>query len=374
MFSSLYIHIPFCLSKCSYCSYNSYPGLENIFDRYIDCLSVECNAYTNQPHLLRTLFIGGGTPTILANRQLKYLLRMVNSNFARSKEIEISMELNPGTVDEEKLNLLREEGVNRLSIGVQSFNDAELKSLGRTHSSQMATEAVRLAKWVGFKNINIDLMYGLPGQDRLIWEENVQRALCLGVTHLSLYQLTPEDGTSLNNQLLSGKIQLPNERELEHMDLLTARLTKEADFHQYEISNYALDGFQCEHNCVYWRNEEYCGIGAGAVSYLDGDRRVNISGPVEYCSLIESGKSAELAVEHLGPEESFKETVIMGLRMNKGVNIDSLEQKFKMTITEVYSEQLEKYYGLKLLQIVDDHLQLTNKGRVFANQVMADLV
>jgi oxygen-independent coproporphyrinogen-3 oxidase len=373
---SLYIHIPFCLAKCNYCSFNSYEGLEGLKGRYVEALGVECRklASEGQRGPLQSVFFGGGTPTVLSNEQLRKIISNLYDAFEIEQDAEISIEANPGTVNQEKLVVLRACGINRLSIGVQSFCDTELVGIGRIHSAEEAKQAVRLAKKAGFSNLSLDLMYGLPQQTARSWRTSLSTALSMDVQHLSLYELTVEMDTPLQTMLTCGSVQLPDEEVVAEMDEVTADLSKRKGFVQYEISNYARKGFQCLHNINYWKNGEYYAIGAGAVTYLEGRRIKNIASPLGYCQLLESGQSVQVEAECLDKEASFRESVIMGLRMNRGVSCKRLKERYDIELDHFYGATLEKLMTRKLLAFEKGHLCLTKQGRAFANLVMAELV
>lgn len=373
---SLYIHIPFCLAKCSYCSFNSYAGLEGLQDRYAEALCAECREIVAKGRRapLQSIFFGGGTPTLLSNEQLQRVLATIFDCFDIEQGAEISIEANPGTVNLEKLEVLRASGINRLSIGVQSFSDKELREIGRIHSAEEAKQAIDLAKAAGFRNLSIDLMYGLPQQTAKSWYASLSTALSMDVQHLSLYQLTVEERTPLEKMLACGSVQLPEEDVIAEMDEITAALPESKGLFQYEISNYAREEFQCRHNINYWQNGEYYAMGAGAVAYLDGKRIKNISSPERYCKLLESGQSVQIEKEGLGREASFRESVIMGLRMNCGVSLKRLEQRYGLRIDQLYGTIIQSLQARDLLEYEDEHLRLTELGRLFANLVMAELV
>ncbi len=376
MINSLYIHIPFCATKCSYCSFNSYAGLEALQDRYVECLLAEmegvASGATVEP--LCTMFLGGGTPSVLPASLLIKLLGHSSRYFPCKQSTEISMEINPGTVDLEKLDCLKRAGINRISFGVQSFIDTELAKINRMHSSQEAMAAIGMAQSAGFDNVSLDLMYGLPGQTQASWRQSLETAISLGVKHLSLYQLTVEEKTPMHKMVVEGRIMLPDEDILVEMDEITRGLTIENGLLQYEISNYAQTGFQCRHNIAYWENAEYYGFGAGAVSCVGGCRKRNIADPLLYCEVIESGRQVVIEEETLESEASFRETVIMGLRMNRGVSLLSLRQRYEKDVVDYYGETLQALIAAKLIEQGTDYLFLTQKGRVFANVVMAELV
>ncbi|MDR3631588.1 MAG: radical SAM family heme chaperone HemW [Desulfocapsaceae bacterium] len=375
--ANLYIHIPFCLSKCAYCSFVSFPGMSHLFDRYVEALGKEISMLTahGQPdEPLETIFIGGGTPSLLSADHISSVLNFCRQRFRLHQQAEISMEINPKTVDFIQLMSLKESGVNRVSLGVQSFLDRELQQLGRIHTAQEAWDAAEMVRNAGFANINIDLISGLPGQTLDSWRWNLQSAISLNPDHLSLYQLSVEEGTPFYVQRDQGRLSLPDEEEIERMDVLTPELCRAADFWQYEISNYARPGFECRHNINYWLNEEYYGIGAGAVRYLAGERVKNIEDPLVYCQNMERGESVTQDREILDSEASFRESVIMGLRMVTGISAERLFRRYGIDLQLYYGEALERLVNLSLVEFEKPYLRLTAKGRALANRVMADLV
>ncbi|MCF8056924.1 MAG: radical SAM family heme chaperone HemW [Desulfocapsa sp.] len=377
MATSLYIHIPFCAAKCSYCSFASFAGLEGLHERYVDALSAEigkCASVAAQVEPLRTVFFGGGTPTFLSGRLLKKILTGCSSHFSIAKDAEISIEANPGTVDVDKFTLLRNCGVTRVSLGVQSFSNQELKRIGRIHSANEAIRAVAAAREAGFTNVSLDLMYGLPQQSPESWQYSLETALSLGPQHLSLYQLTVEEETPLARLVENGTLKMPGDEAIAAMDEITLELTGAADLPQYEISNYARPGYQCRHNIGYWENREYFGLGAGAVSYLKGKRLRTTPDPLHYCNLLEEGSSVIVEEEVLDCEAAFRETVIMGLRMNEGVAVRGLQERYGIEYVSYYGDVLQLLVEGLLLEERSGFLRLTDQGRRFANRVMAELV
>ncbi len=341
-------------------------------------LAVECSqvASEGQRTPLKTVFLGGGTPSVLTSDQLKHLFGIIFAGFEIAKDAEISIEANPGTVDAQKFDTLRQCGVNRLSIGVQSFDDQELRAIGRIHSAEEARSAVENAQAAGFHNLSVDLMYGLPGQTAKSWQQSLETALSLSVQHLSLYQLTVEEETPLEEMIQGGRVQIPDEDIVADMDAVTASLLEKSDFRQYEISNYAAKNknYQCRHNINYWNNSDYYGIGAGAVSYSHGTRVKNIADPSHYCALLKAGQSVHAEEECLQREESFRETVIMGLRMNRGVSTDDLQARYGLDFEQFYGGLVQDLCGRDLLARDKKNVYLTAKGRTFANLVMAELL
>ncbi len=401
----LYIHIPFCSNKCPYCSFASKGGGEALFAPYCNALKKELRniaARTSAP--LQTLFFGGGTPTLLPASLLCDLVDFACTLFATDKDIEISVEANPGTINYHFLKRLRAAGVNRLSIGVQSLDDTFLAALGRIHSAKEAADAVSAAKRAGFTNISLDMIYGIYGfyqnglrchsnlgrsplprssQSAKEWQQELQHAIALEPQHLSLYQLSIEEGTPLFQENEKGTVILPDEETILAMDAITEELTAASGYIHYETSNYAQkksDGSaQCRHNLRYWYNEDFAAAGAAAVSFLDGCRIRREPDPTRYIEKIEKGENPAVEEERLSPEHSFCETVIMGLRMIEGVDIDRLHRRFAgvgtgLRLKQVYGDTLAKLLQKGLLEQSDTRLRLSPLGRPFANQIMAELV
>lgn len=375
MTEALYIHIPFCLSKCPYCSFSSTSCHdEKVQDQYVDVILRQIKARLQRGGALQTVFLGGGTPTILSSANLEKLLTCCCEYGKTSTDTEISIEANPKTLSGEKLRRLKTFGVNRLSVGIQSFNEQELKWLGRPYSVKDVDEIVDSALSAGFFNISLDLMYGLPFQTEELWQKSLERALSYPVTHLSIYQLTVEAGTPYEKGVAGGKLILPAEDTIEELDSITKELTDGAGFERYEISNYARPGYSCSHNINYWRNNEYFGVGAGAVEYLNGERCWYAEDVKAYLQMSSSGDIEPTERELLDREASFRETVIMGLRMSRGVSLSRLRCRYKIEPEAYYGDTLKKLIGLGMLTIEEDHLRLTHEGMSLANTVMAELV
>ena len=379
MAASLYIHIPFCQSKCRYCSFSSYAGLQELFSRYVSAVKSELrqladSARHNRLVTLETVFFGGGTPTVLPAEALADILRLSLSLFPCSPGAEISIEANPGTIDSKNLALLRQGGFNRLSIGIQSLSAAELTMLGRCHTPHEAIEGFAQARKAGFTNISLDLMYGLCGQTLDSWRQTLESALALRPDHLSLYQLTIEEGTPVADMVEWGELHLPDEEVILAMDEMNIRKCGRAGLALYEVSNFARDGCKCRHNINYWRNDEYLAAGAGAVSYLQGERQRRVSDPEEYCRRLEHGHTAIIDSETLEPEASFRESVIMGLRMTEGIALNRLRERYGIDPAEYYGKTLDKLIAQRLVELTPSHLRVTAEGRVFSNFILAELV
>ncbi|MGL1932104.1 MAG: radical SAM family heme chaperone HemW [Desulfotalea sp.] len=374
--SSLYIHIPFCLSKCYYCAFTSFVGREKLYQTYKDALIKELENIANTKTISRieTIFFGGGTPTVLPAQYLTEILGTALNLWGISKDAEISLEANPETVNKDLLEQLHIGGFNRISFGVQSMNNNELKKIGRIHTRNKVAQSVQEARLVGFKSINIDLMSGLPEQSLSDWQVNLQDVLSIKPDHLSIYQLTPEDGTIFAKQLADDKYHLPSDELSLAMDKLSESLTSEAGFSQYEISNYSLTNHECRHNINYWHNNDYIGVGAGAVSYMDGLRESRVLDPQDYINKITAGYSVIESTEKLDREESFRETMIMGLRLLEGVELNRLEKRFNIEPEKYYAPILEKYQKYGMMSIENGFLSITSKGRSLSNMIMADFV
>ena len=343
--------------------------MESLYPRYIKALKKEIveHFFAGQKDRLESIFFGGGTPSILKADQIEAIISCCREYPGLGEDVEISLEVNPKTVNFMKLLQLRQAGVNRISIGVQSFVDQELNILGRLHSAQDSWDCVRDALAAGFVNISLDLMYGIPGQSAATWRWNLETALSLGVPHLSLYQLTIE-------KIVKGVGDDVDEDEVIAMDEITLELCGDAGLRQYEISNYALGGFTCRHNVNYWKNNDYLAAGAGSVGYLYGERWRNIAAPVEYCEALEAGSSAVAESEKLSPEESFRESVVIGLRMTEGVAYGALFDRFGIHLRDYYETVLPSLLDGGYVEFTDTHFRLTKKGRNLANQIMAKLV
>lgn len=372
--TSAYIHIPFCKSKCFYCDFASFSGIEEIIPHYIDALKHEISnvAASNSP--LETVYFGGGTPTILPASALIDILRLLNDRFGILHDAEITIEANPGTVNIEKLTDLRGGGFNRLSIGVQSFDDRILTRIGRIHTADEALSAFKTAKAAGFDNVSIDLMYALPDQSTDDWKRTLETAFSLKPEHISLYELTVEEGTVFGNQRKQCNLKLPDEDIQIEMYLTAIETLTSAGYEHYEISNFALPGYRSRHNQVYWRNEPYYGFGAGASGYVEGVRYNNISDPSNYMNSVRLTGRAVESSESITGKELMGETVMLGLRMLDGLDLNLFESRFGVDIYDVYPEELNNLISRGLAEIVDRHLRLTRSGLFIANEVMAEFL
>ncbi len=321
---AVYVHTPFCPTKCGYCDFNSFAGMEGLRERTSRAIAAEIARGFAKGRPAKTIFFGGGTPTYLSARQIERILAAVLDAHPPLDGCEITSEANPGTVDIPKFDAMRRMGFNRISLGAQSFCDSDLKRLGRVHAAGDIESAVRAARRAGFENVNLDLMFALPGQTLEAWRENLERAIALQPEHLSLYCLTLEPNTPFYREHLRGRLVQPDEEAQVAMYDLAVEVAEAHGYRQYEISNFARPGFECMHNLAYWRCEEYAGYGPGAVGCLqlaEGRLRyTNLKHPSRYCERVESGGELWCDWEELDEEKSRLERIMLGLRMNEGLS------------------------------------------------------
>jgi oxygen-independent coproporphyrinogen-3 oxidase len=371
--TGLYVHIPFCRQKCHYCDFPSYP-LGHLASDYLKALMREAEQVKQLKVNVGTVFVGGGTPTCLTAEELERLLAFLRRSFFITSDAEFTMEANPGTVTAEKLRILKKYGVNRLSFGVQAFQPELLRRLGRMHTVEDIYTGFALSREQGFRNINIDLMSGLPGQTLGQWEETLGKAVALGPEHIAAYGLKVEEGTPFHQQMSEGKLALPDEDTDASMVEIARDMLQSAGFQQYEISNFAKPGYQSQHNLRYWCNETYIGIGCAAWSYWDGVRRGNIRDVKEYMARIFAGKQVEAEGESVNRQQSIFETMMLGLRLIDGVNRRKFAARYGVDPLEVYAESLRKMEGSGLLAIDEDRIYLTKQGLLLGNIVFGELL
>lgn len=362
----LYIHIPFCVQKCRYCDFVSYCGKEDDYDAYIDALINEMRSYAGTE--ADTVFLGGGTPSILSAAQLERLCGAVFDIFKLSSGFEFTAEANPGTIDAEKARVLLNSGVNRLSLGVQSFNDAELRTLGRIHDAKTAYNTVLAAADAGFENISIDLMTALPGQSMESLMNTLNIAAELPLKHISAYSLIIEDGTPLAADYEMGLPDIPDEDSDRDMYAAAKSFLESRGFYQYEISNYARKGYESRHNIKYWECREYIGIGAAAHSYIDGTRFSNTASLEKYMSGDRLSCERELLSEH----DMIFEFIIMGMRMNRGINEAEFRLRFGTDIREMYGALLNRFESGGFIESADGYIRFTEKGRDVSNSILCE--
>ncbi len=370
MAQGIYIHIPFCAQKCAYCDFLSGPASLDEQTRYVNALCEELRlrlgGVWQKP---KTIFIGGGTPSVLSKDNWKRLLATLWAYVDFSKLSEWTIEANPGTVDKVLLSLWHDAGVNRLSFGVQSFDEATLRLLGRIHTAEEAAQAIALAREAGFYNINLDLMYGLPGMQLETWQETVEQALALHPTHLSLYGLIVEEGTPIAEKIACGDLPEPDQDVAAVAYAWhTARLLEDG-FQQYEISNFAQSGFASQHNQLYWRLEPWLGFGIGASGWTPPSLCSNTDDIGHYCTALEEGVLPPTICEHWTKYEHMSEYVIMGLRMNDGIALHDFQQQFGETINDVWPSAVAQCKSDGLLIEKNGRLFTSERGRLLGNIV-----
>ncbi len=369
----LYVHIPFCRSKCLYCDFNSYKYDESDSRSYIEALLRELDEY-NKIYSFRykTVFIGGGTPTVinyfLIGSIMEKIAPFINSG------AEVTMESNPGTVTLESLRYYRSLGINRLSIGLQAWQGELLKRLGRIHGPEDFLHAFESARESGFDNINADLIFALPNQTLGMWKETLKKTADLGVDHISCYSLILEEGTGLYDQYKKGRVQLPDEETDREMYSTAIEILGSYGYGQYEISNFARKGKECRHNLIYWRNEEYLGVGAGSHSRLGSKRFWNYKDIASYIRFINEGKLPVEGSEELSPGEEMWETIFLSLRLNEGLNIIGFKTKYDIDFLEKYGDVLKRLINQGLVIIEDNSLKLTARGRDLSNSVFIEFM
>ncbi|EHK2333798.1 radical SAM family heme chaperone HemW [Clostridium perfringens] len=372
---SLYIHIPFCAQKCLYCDFPSFARKDHLRKAYIEALNKEIISLREKHNNLEinTIFIGGGTPSVLEADELECLLKEV-AKLNMAKDIEYSMECNPGNLTEEKLEVMKKYGVNRISMGLQAKQDNLLKGLGRIHNYKTFKENFLLAKKVGFNNINVDLMFGLPNQRLNEWEETLREIISLEPAHISAYSLIIEEGTAFYNLYENDKLKLPTEEEERKMYHLAKKILEENGFNQYEISNYAKEGKECRHNLAYWNMDNWIGVGSAAASYINGKRIKNISSVEKYINFInEKGEAVEEIINN-SKNDNMEEFMFMGLRKINGIDENEFKNRFSMNINDVYGEILNKYIDEGLLIRESGRIFLSEKGIEISNIIMADFL
>ena len=372
---ALYFHIPYCKQKCPYCDFNSYGNGMN--KDFVTALKEEIGIKSKNidQYQIGSVFFGGGTPTTLSSFQITDILNFCFNKFSIKSDCEVSIEANPGTIDYQYLKLLRNKCFNRLSLGCQSFNDDLLKKIERIHNCDEIFQSVSAARKAGFKNISLDLMFGLPRQSFEMWEETLQSATQLKPTHLSVYNLTIEKETPFYDQLRKGILILPSEELQSKMYKRAVEYLSQAGYIHYEISNFAVKGYECRHNKVYWNNNEYVGFGPGAASYLNGTRSKNILSPEKYIeTLLEKKEIPLFEKETLDQKKSMWETLMLGLRMVKGINLSDFEKRFGKTLDSEFDEKIRKLRNEHFLEYSDKKLKLTRKGILYSNEVFVELI
>jgi oxygen-independent coproporphyrinogen-3 oxidase len=387
---SIYIHIPFCRSRCNYCDFNTYAGMESHLDDYVQALVKEINLAVSLKDYsmpVHSIYFGGGTPTIMKPKHFEMILNAIQHQYSLAEKLEISSEANPAFLNRDYLSQLFQMGVKRLSMGMQSSNVEELKLLGRKHQLNDVTRSMDAARQSGFENINLDLIFGLPYQTLTTFQQSIDQALALSPEHLSIYSLTIEDGTPLERMLSQGKIPAPDKEVSADMYEWVMEYLAGKGYDQYEISNWAVgESYQCQHNLQYWHNQYYLGIGAGAHSYYDGLRWANTAGIPDYIQKIKGTDQWAILnpptaseVISLTESDEIQETMMMGLRLVKeGVSEEKFMQRFGKNLYETFPNEISFLMKNDLLEKTikaDEHIyRVTHKGTMLGNQVFLQFI
>ena len=382
---AIYLHFPFCRSKCTYCAFNTYTKLEYLIDPFVDALINEINivgrSKPGQP--VHTIFFGGGTPSLLKPSDVTRIMAEIGKCFVVMPNAEITLEANPNDIEPTYLAGLREAGVNRLSLGVQSTNEHELKLFARRHDNDQVAGAVLASRANAFSSLNIDLIYGIPHQSLDSWRWTLHQTLALKPDHLSLYALGLEEGTPLRDWVQQGRLPVPDEDLAADMYELAADMLANHGFVQYEISNWARPGHACRHNLQYWRNLPYIGLGPGAHGYAANMRYSTILSPKRYIDVMQNTDTdvvfprtpATDEAAFVNRRDEISETLIMGLRLTQeGINLDTFRGRFGQDLLEIHGSVIERYTSLGLLDVDAQRVRLTEKGRLLSNTVFRELV
>ena len=372
--SSVYIHIPFCATKCYYCAFNTYAFHKGQAEGYLQALRTEMELYAAETDALQTIFIGGGTPSILSAKALTQLFSDIHLNFMIHPDAEITVECNPGTVDAEKLNVMRNHGVNRLSFGLQAMQDEILVQLGRIHTVSEFLESYQLAREHGFDNVNIDLIFALPEQTPAAWHDTLNGVISLEPEHISAYNLVMEAETPFYEQWQTGELQLPSEDTEADMFEYTIKTLTGHGYTHYEICNFARSNHFAKHNLVYWNNQVCIGLGAGACGYVNGVRYTNIRGISPYIDALRQGNKPIADTERLNGQAEKAETLMLALRKREGISLETYQNRFGEEIKVAFGEILNRWVDLRLLEQTDTHIRLTDRGLFLANEVFVELM
>jgi oxygen-independent coproporphyrinogen-3 oxidase len=393
----IYIHIPFCHHRCTYCDFNIYAGMRALRERYVTAVATEvASAPAGLP--VPTIYLGGGTPSLLPAEQIARLLNAIRAQFAVAPDAEITLEANPRTADDGYFDALRALGANRVSLGMQSAIERDLHLFRRGHTFGDVVQTVRLARSAGFENLNLDLIYGIPGQSPADWRHTLEAALSLEPDHVSAYCLQVEDGTTLKKWIVQGKVFPPDDEVAADMYNLAEDILEQAGFVHYEISNWArrnsnsnfklqtsnlqspITNYQnsrytCKHNLIYWRNEPYLGFGCGAHSWFGGRRFSKVRHPRAYVDAIEAGQGAEAESEPISRRLEMGETMMLGLRLlEEGVRRDQFAARFGVDIFDVYRDEIERLVKKGLIEAGARRLRLSRRGRLVGNRVFAEFL
>jgi oxygen-independent coproporphyrinogen-3 oxidase len=372
---SLYLHIPFCVKKCLYCGFYSTRFSPQQAFAYVSALRLEVARYKDNfsKAVFDSVYIGGGTPTVLSREQWVSIFEIIHENFRLSENVEFTVEANPNTIAADSITFLHAHGVNRLSIGVQSFSDRVLKTLGRVHTAAQAEEAFKTARNAGFQNIGIDLIYGVPGQSQDDWASSVHQVLALEPEHISTYCLSLDEGSQFIREAEAGKLALPDDDVAASMYEFALRALTGAGYRHYEISNFSLSGYECLHNMNYWERGEYLGLGPGAWSFISGERYHAVADVHEYSRRLTAGLSIVEGVETAKNGRAAEETIMLGLRTAQGVDLRKYEQEFGPEASRHLESCIASLRDSGLVHVRDGRLMLTDRGVLLSNEAFTRL-
>jgi oxygen-independent coproporphyrinogen III oxidase len=369
----IYLHIPFCQAKCSYCHFISAPYQNELANRYKNAILGEIETHPATSEEVNSIYIGGGTPSVVPADHIAEILGACHRRFHISEDCEVSMEANPGALSAQKTEIYRKAGINRISIGAQSFVDAELLSVGRLHRSEMISESIGQLQDGGFININLDLMLGLPAQTADGWRRSLNETAGLSATHVSVYMLDLDEQCPLQSRVADGSVILPDEDLISDLYLETIRFFSARGYIQYEISNFAKPGYACRHNLKYWKREAYHGFGAGSHSFDLHSRYANCSQISDYMNAVKSSAGAISWREPITNEQALQETLFLGLRLTEGVDLNLLRNANYGDLTK-YENSLTDLYAQGLIERIDSTIRLTESGMLLSNEIFQRFV
>lgn len=374
MKKAIYVHVPFCAKKCHYCDFTSYVGREDEIDSYLDSLKKEMDLYIGDKQDIYSIFIGGGTPTLLSADQLDRLLGIIGQKVNIERVLEYTIESNPGTLTQDKLKVMKRHGVNRLSIGLQAVQDKYLRFMGRIHDMAQFVESYRLARQEGFDNINVDMIFAFEGQTLEDWKESLDTLVEMEPDHISAYSLIIEEGTLFYRMYQDGRLDDIDEDTYISMYRYTVDKLKESGYSQYEISNYAKKGYECKHNILYWDCDHYYGFGLGASGYIGDRRYTNTKDMKSYMASINRGQRPVEFAEELSPKDRFNEKIILGLRKNEGLDLATLDLYLSLEEREELVKKVRSYIEKGMIIEEDNRIRLRQKGREISNSIFVDLM
>lgn len=373
---SLYIHIPFCKSKCYYCDFVSFCEEDEKIDKYIDALLTELKLYREKlsNYRIKTIFIGGGTPSSIDENYIKRILDYINKNYKTKNLVEVSIEANPGTFNPKKMETYRDAGINRVSLGVQTLDDDILKSIGRIHDRKDFYKSLECAREMGIRNINADLIFGLPGQNLNHVMDSLSEMLELKIPHISYYGLILEKDTLLYDLYQKNKVSFPTEAEEREMYHNIVRFLKENGYKHYEISNFALEGYECKHNLAYWNIDPYLGVGLNSHSNIDHKRFSNTVNIDDYIKSLDEGKLPVVCEDYIDQKTEMEEFCILGLRKIDGIDKEEFKRRFNTNIEDIYKVQIKKHIKGGLIRNTKKYISLTKRGLDLSNLVEVDFL